>query len=380
MSTVIECLLRRGQCAAAGLALAGLALAGSAKAAERPMPKQLLNNPAQLQQFFIERIGRPAASIQVVELTLRDDYVALVTRTPDGAGFETWTATPRRAIQHEAEGYGVSCPGLQMPLSGLDFAVGARVLADIRSIIEGNGFDGRGIVQAKLTGVAAGGLGAAPCHHLAWFESLNHPGDPMRNVRLEWLPDGSGGQARTIQLQPVSLAKLLAGDGRPRPQPAPPPPAPAPKVIDTYLSRGIAPELAQLEAELGAPLRLTEISYGDTTLWISVLDARGKNVARHVFYLDGRRGEPDIRELYFGECKRPFTVNDFPLARLPELAAQAPASIPPMRAGWTGGVVIGPSVLGCRKPPTLRFRVEDERASGRVVMDGQGRVLEAEVK
>lgn len=359
------------------LALAALLGLAAAQAAEPLAPKHLLKDPAQLKNLFVEAIGRP---VEVVDAKFRADWVQLAVVDPaNPAAIETWTATPRQPIARDTSGYYAACPGLRIALDRLDFAAGARVLAQIDAFIEANGFDRSNVVQARFAGIEDRAR-RKPCDRLAWFETLTDAADPMVSVYVQWAPDGTLVQALDRQSRPIPPARLLAGAvGTRRPKPAP---APAPPVVrHDYLAAGIAEELALIESRLGAPLGFYRIDIYADSLYVATVDAgRRHQVTEWNFDRDRDMAEPRAKELISHDCDRPFALADFAYDRLAALIAAAPATIAAMPEGRVRKVSVSRRLSACKKPPQISLSIEDERGYGEVVYDAAGKLLEARVR
>ena len=78
------------------------------------------------------------------------------------------------------------------------------------------------------------------------------------------------------------------------------------------------------------------------------------------------------------DCNKPFTTADFPLARLPELIAGAPALIPPMAQASIKNVSIYRS--GFCSTPHVIIQIEDERGYGNVEYDQRGKLVSAAIQ
>ncbi|WP_257386990.1 hypothetical protein [Tahibacter caeni] len=366
--------IRRALAPAAALVL-GLA---AAQAAEPLAPKQLHKDPALLKQLFVEAIGRP---VDVVVAEFRAERVQLVVVDPVApAVFETWTATPRRPVQREEGSAYVACPGQRIALETLDFAAGARVLAQIDALIGANGFDASNVVQARLAGIEDRAR-RRPCDHLAWFETLSDPVDPLIRVDAEWTLDGTLVRALDRQSRPIPPARLFSGGfGAGRPKTAPPVPA-APPARHDYLAAGIAEELAQIEQRLGAPLALYRLDIYADSLQVTTVDAdRRHRVTVWRFDRDREMAAPEAKELVGDDCDRPFALADFGYPRLAELIAAAPRTIAAMPEARVRKVSVSRRLSACRKPPQVSVSVEDERGYGDVVYDAAGQLVEARVR
>lgn len=364
-----------------------LACAGGADAAERKAPKHLLRDPQLVGDMFLERVG---ASAEVLEALFRDEVFSITVVDP---------ADPSHTIEYEVGSFETvkaeethrpianqSCPNQRMSLARLDFAAVAKALQEAVTIADRNDYHGDPVALQFLALPLHGATFHKDCHHLAWLANLRSSSDPDDQVTIEWKLDGTGAVAKDGRMRPVALAKLLAAKP-PKSAPAPEPQQveqPAAREHD-YLRDGIAAEVAQVERQIGTPLRLNGITLKSDVIILTIFESgKSKRMKNWRFHEDRKLTVEDVPDdglpaWLSDECD-PFSTADFAYDRLVGLINNAPAALPPMASARPVDVWIGRDRAHCRRPPTINIVLEDERGYGDVVYDARGNLLEAKVR
>jgi hypothetical protein len=342
--------------------------AGVSAASPPVAPSRPLEDPAALKAAFAERIGRP---VQVLEFRFGEHYSKTLVENADGE-FDVFEASPGQPM---AEGKPqkageVDCRK-KTPFAGLDLAVGARLLAQARDIAAANAY-------GKPDSVELGG--GIMCEEFGWRARLTSQADPDALLELRWAPDGgalkvrqlkegrwvkldagslAAGGARVSTSAPEAAPKSVPGDGRKR---------------DFFT--GVEVDLARVEAATGSPLAFHLIDIGRQQL---VAQPRGR-MDRATWLVDAEGGlrlwhEDDGPGAW---CRKTFAASEVPLASVPAMIAQAPASIPAMVEGRVTNVTIRRS--GSCGKPHVYIKLEDERGYGNVEYDQRGNLLRAEIQ
>ena len=345
-----------------------------AHAAGPIVPQHPLDDPAALKAAFAARIGKP---VNVLRFNLGEHYAdALVQSVAASDEFDRYEATPGREMAEGApqKAGGIDCKK-KIAFADLDLAVGVRVLTQARAIATANGYK-------SLENVELGS--DVFCKEFAWRAILVSDANSDAMLELTYALDGGSPKAREMHQDgwaKVDMKALLAGSAKV--PAAPPKTEPAPTPGDGRkrdFLRGIAEDLARVEAHVGAPLAFKHISIDTTQLSLQIIGPANKRRVS-TYLVDGDDGgirlwhEDDTIPF---DCNKPFAAADIPVDRLPGMIASAPSLIPPMAQGWVKNVHIYRS--GLCGSPHVYIEVEDERGFGNVEYDARGKLISAEVQ
>jgi hypothetical protein len=350
------------------------ALAGAhAFAADPIAPAHPLDDPAALKAAFAARIARP---VNVLTFTFGEHYAeALVQDASASDEFDVYEAAPGQPM---AEGKpkkagSVDCKK-KVAFADLDLTVAARLLAQASAIAAANRY-------RKQENVLLGS--DVFCHQFGWRALLTSETNSDALLEISWGVDGSSPKAQRMGTDgwiKVDMNTLLAGSAKA--------PAAAPKVEPKAIAgdgrkrdflRGIDADLARIEAQVGAALGFKHISIDHEQLSVDVFQpANKKRVSTWLVDDDGAIKLWREDDTIPFDCNKPFTTSDFPLARLPDMIAGAPALIPPMAQAEVKDVAIYRS--GFCGQPHVFIKVEDERGYGNVEYDQRGKLVSAEIQ
>ena len=336
-------------------------------------PADLLHDSAALKAAFAARIGR---AVNVVEVQLNPYSAMLVAQDArDRDVIDKYEALPGKPL---AEGEpqkanSLHCPKRKIALADLDFGTGARLLARAQELAKAIGSAEKPIAVS---------LDSDPfCENFGWHVYVKDRGD--ESIELFAGTDGKAGKAQRLhgdKWEKVDVDALLAGKSQ---LALAAPPAQARTTAGDgrehdYL-RGIADELARLEAQTGAPLALQHIGIFADSLHVDAYATKDrKRVTSYNFDAQGAIRSED-KDTSDADCRKPFTTRDFVFERLPEMIAGAPSLIPPLAGGWVHSVHIQRGIVDC-DAPYISIDVEDDRANGNVEYSARGKLRRAEVK
>jgi hypothetical protein len=354
--------------------LCGIAC-GSAHAAAPVAPAHPLDDPAALKAAFAARIARP---VNVLAFTFGENYAeALVQDASAGDEFDVYAAVPGQPMQEGApkKAGSVDC-NKKIAFADLDLAIAANLLAQARSIAAANGY---GKPENVLLGADIF------CKQFGWRALLTTAANSDTMLELSWTTDGGSPKAQQMHADgwvKVDMKALLAGSAKP-PAATPPPKEQTRTVAGDGHARdflqGIDADLARIEAQVGKPLGFKHINIDHEQLSVDVFSpVNKKRVA--TWLVDGNGAIKLWREddtIPF-DCNKPFAASDFPLARLPDMIAGAPALIPPMAQAQVKDVSIYRS--GFCGQPHVYIKIEDDRGYGNVEYDQRGRLVTAEIQ
>jgi hypothetical protein len=137
--------------------------------------------------------------------------------------------------------------------------------------------------------------------------------------------------------------------------------------------------IVMAQQALGHPLALTDIDIDTERMTLRVRDpGNKKRVVTYFVAADGAVEEWRSEETFALDCNTPFSANDYPLRRVPDLIEIARASVPPMREPRVRSVRIYRSGL-CGEPH-LYVGLEDERANADVEFDARERRVDARIR
>lgn len=366
MSTVI----RLGTLLAALLSCAALPLSAQNAASA---PADLLRDGAALKAAFAARIGR---TVNVVDVQLNPYSATLVAQDAHERDvIDKYEALPGKPLAdgEPQKADSLNCPKWKIALADLDFAVGASLLARARELAKAIGSAEKPIAVS---------LDSDPfCENFGWHVYLKDRGD--ESIELFAGVDGKTSKARRLHgesWEKVDVDALRSGKATL----ALAAPAAAPRTSPgdgrehDYL-RGIADDLARLEAQNGGPLALQHIGIFADSLYVDVYATKDRRrMTNYSLNVQGAIRSED-KDTFDADCKKPFTTRDFVFGRLPELIAGAPGLIPPLARGWVHSVHIQRGIVDC-DAPYISIDVEDERANGHVEYDARGKLREARVK
>jgi len=336
-------------------------------------PAQLLTDAAALKAAFATRIGH---AVNVVEVQLNPYSATLVAQDArDRSMIDKYEALPGKPLaEGEPQKAGsLHCPKKSIALADLDFATGARLLARAQELAKAIGSADKPIAVS---------LDSDPfCENFGWHVYVKDRGDEA--IELFASTDGKVSKAQRLhgeRWEKVDVDALLAG--KTALVTAPPPPQAQTIAGDgrkhEYL-RGIANELAQLEAQTGGPLALQHIGIFEDSLHVDVYASKDRRRMR-TYNFDAQGAiRSEEKETSDADCRKPFTTRDFVFDRLPGMIAGAPGLIPPLARGWVHSVHIHRGIVDC-DAPYISIDVEDDRANGNVEYDARGKLRRAEVK
>lgn len=342
-------------------------------AADVVAPAHPLDDPAAVKAAFAARIGKP---VHVLRFGFGEHYADTVVQNdaaPDEFDrFEMSPGQPMKEGQPQKAG-SIDCRK-KIAFTDLDLAVAARVLGEARAIAAANGYSKPENVQLDAD---------VFCNDFGWRALLTSEANSDAMLEIAWAPNGASPKAR--QLKNDSWAKVdmkALATGSAKPPPSAPKNEPVPTPGDGRkrdFTRGIEPDLARVEAKLGAPLAFKHISVDKQQLSVDVFESSNKKrVATWIVGSDGeiKRWREDDTIPF--DCNKPFAAADVPLAQLPAMIAGAPALIPPMAQGWVKNVHIYRS--GLCGAPHVYIEIEDDRGYGNVEYDARGKLISAQVQ
>ncbi|HEY6895179.1 MAG TPA: hypothetical protein VI258_13475 [Rhodanobacteraceae bacterium] len=345
----------------------------SALAADVVAPAHPLDDPAAVKAAFAARIGHP---VHVLRFGFGEHYAdALVQNDAAQDEFDRFEMTPGQPMKDgEPQKNGSVDCRKKIAFADVDLALAARALGEARAIAAANGYSKPENVQ----------LGADVfCNDFGWRALLTSETNSDAMLEIVWPPNGGAAKARQYRNDgwaKVDMKTLAAGSAKAPPAPPKNEPAPTPGDGRTRdFTRGIAADLARLEAKIGAPLALKHISVGKEQLSVDVFAPdKKKRIATWIVESDGAIKLWREDDAIPFDCNKPFAAADVPIAELPAMIAGAPALIPPMAQGTVRNVHIYRS--GLCGAPHVYIEIEDERGYGSVEYDQHGRLVSAAVQ
>jgi hypothetical protein len=353
------------------LLIAGLTL-GAARADNAPA--EFLREVDGVQQFLAVQIARP---VYVLEANFGPHYVrVLVQDQADAELYDKYEAVPGQPPREpEAVKVGdVDCKKARIAWASFRLAGGAAALADAQALAAANGYEQPGTMHYGPD---------VFCKQPAWRTILSAPDNDDDALELLYGQDGVLTQARRMnngRWKSVAAASLRAGAVQARaavPEPAKFTRAGDGGKRDFRADPGSGVVL--LERALGHALALTDIDIDAERMTLRVRDpANKKRVITYFVAADGAVEEWRSEETFALDCNTPFSANDYPLRRVPQLIEIARGSVPPMQAPQVRSVRIYRS--GLCSEPHLYIGLEDERAQADVEFDARERRVNAQIR